>query len=258
MNQQDWWRVENLELEERQVRKTQDQSKLDPRNDFGSYRLLLHGIDSKTAQISEHNDVQPRRKVEAIARLLRVTNPASVLDVGCGVGYTTEALALKYPGAEVLGVDLSSDGITFARRMHRKANFDVRPVVPDGPSLGCFDLIFCFEFYPFTRNADAVVQTSYIRYFINQLEPGGQLVIYQAWRNPHSLSAVYEKLIAAMPEFRFDIHVIAHPKLLAVLPSSLARLAGAVLGKLFGKELLRKVLLISSSDIANGAGVKNI
>jgi 2-polyprenyl-3-methyl-5-hydroxy-6-metoxy-1,4-benzoquinol methylase len=258
MNQQDWWRVENLLLEERQVRETQEQSKLNPRNDFGSYRLLLQGIDSKTAQISEHNDVQPRRKVEAIARLLRVTNPASVLDVGCGVGYTTEALALNYSGAEVLGVDLSSDGIAFARQMHRKAFFDVRPVVPEGPSIGRFDLIFCFEFYPFTRNADAEVQTSYIRYFINNLKPGGQLVIYQVWRNPHSLSAVYEKLIAAMPELRFDMHVIAHPKLLAVLPSPLARLAGALLGKLFGKELLRKVLLISSCDIANESRVENI
>jgi ubiquinone/menaquinone biosynthesis C-methylase UbiE len=42
--------------------------------------------------------------------------PRRVLDLGCGTGQLTADLAARFPGAEVLGLDLSADMLAFARR----------------------------------------------------------------------------------------------------------------------------------------------
>ena len=42
--------------------------------------------------------------------------PGSILDVGCGGGYFTKALAKKFPKANVLGIDYSSSAIDFAKK----------------------------------------------------------------------------------------------------------------------------------------------
>lgn len=245
MGQREWWRAESLQLEEKRIREAKDPSALDPRNDYGSYRMLLEGSGARTAQIASHNDVRPAGKVDAIARLLRISDPLNVLDAGCGAGFTTEALARRYPRAKVLGVDISADGIAFASKTHAKAVFSVMPVMPDGPPIGRFDLIFCFEFYPFTRHVDVVVHRAYIRYFADQLIPGGQLIVYQVWRNPESLSAVYSELVASLPALKFELHEIPHPKLPDILPSPLNRMVALFLERLTGKELMRKVLVIT-------------
>lgn len=42
--------------------------------------------------------------------------PKSILDVGCGGGKFAYILALKYPGARVVGIDISQDAIDYARK----------------------------------------------------------------------------------------------------------------------------------------------
>lgn len=46
---------------------------------------------------------------------LEIKDPHSILDIGCGDGKITAYLAQKYPQAQVIGVDNSSDMINFAR-----------------------------------------------------------------------------------------------------------------------------------------------
>jgi len=257
--QSEWWRPENLLSDDRRISQSEDLTALDPRTDFGSYRMLCEGAEPESTQIATHNDVQPGHKVAAIARLLRIAEPRDILDAGCGVGYTTEALAKHYPRAKVLGVDISTDGITYARRKHRKAGFMVAPLSPEAVKIGLFDLIFCFEFYPFSRNADAQVQRDFIEYFIDQLNENGQLVIYQIWNNAQSLSAVYDSLVSALPNLQLTVYKIPHPKLLGRFPWALAWLIAVALGMVTGRELLRKVLVIdrrsSKIDASSESGV---
>jgi SAM-dependent methyltransferase len=57
------------------------------------------------------------------ARLL-ADPPARILDVGCGEGWSSIALALAYPAAQVLGVDLDAPSIEAARDHAAAAGLD--------------------------------------------------------------------------------------------------------------------------------------
>lgn len=54
----------------------------------------------------------------ATFRALRKIDPAplSILDVGCGGGLFTSRLAMQYPKAKVVGIDLNPDAIAFAKK----------------------------------------------------------------------------------------------------------------------------------------------
>ncbi|TKV28064.1 trans-aconitate 2-methyltransferase [Arthrobacter sp. NamB2] len=64
-------------------------------------------------------------------------SPRSVVDLGCGTGALTEALALRWPDAAVVGVDSSADMIGAARQRQAPANLtfeqqDLREYRPGG------------------------------------------------------------------------------------------------------------------------------
>jgi len=81
----------------------------------------------------------------------RLTRPgARVLDVGCGVGWSSIALAKAFPGATVTGVDLDDDSIAEARGNAVDAGVPDRVTftVADAAQLkpeGGYDAAFAFE-----------------------------------------------------------------------------------------------------------------
>ena len=88
--------------------------------------------------------------VPEIDHRLRSAPPARVLDMGCGLGASSMALARAYPSARVLGVDLDQASVTEARAQAAQAGVadrvtfmvgDAAQVTPDAP----FDLITIFE-----------------------------------------------------------------------------------------------------------------
>jgi len=78
----------------------------------------------------------------------RLTVGGRVADVGCGVGYSTIALARAYPKAEVDGLDLDAASIERARANAEREGVDVgfeaRDAADPGLS-GRYDLVTCFE-----------------------------------------------------------------------------------------------------------------
>ena len=84
----------------------------------------------------------------------------------------------------MLGVDVSQDAIKFATQTHKKANFKSQVISPVEKYLVEFDAVFCLEFYPFTRNCDVEIQSSFLNYFSKQSKEGGKIVIYQKKNNP--------------------------------------------------------------------------
>src|SRR4029453_16176574 len=58
--------------------------------------------------------------VDVDARL-RAQPPARVVDVACGTGWSSIAMAQAYPNVEVHGVDLDSDAINAARKNAERA-----------------------------------------------------------------------------------------------------------------------------------------
>jgi 2-polyprenyl-3-methyl-5-hydroxy-6-metoxy-1,4-benzoquinol methylase len=243
-NGNDWWKPEKLEAIEKQIRAMGDSTKLDVSNDFGSYRKVLLTGEIKDSLLGQHNDLNPLIKIRAVNKLIKDKKPENILDSGCGMGFTTAALADFYTNANVLGVDVSNDAIEYATQKHIQAKFLSQAISPDSEKLGTFDLIYCFEFYPFTRNSDYEVQSQFINYFSQQLSQKGEIVIYQIWENPLSLSSVIEKVIERLPHLKFSLHTIPNPRLSRYLPSPLAMGCGMLLEKVLRRNVSRTVVLI--------------
>jgi len=83
-------------------------------------------------------------------RRLRSAPPARVLDLGCGLGASSIALARAYPRTQVLGVDLDEASVAEARAQAAEAGVadrvtfvvgDAAQVAAEGP----FDLVTIFE-----------------------------------------------------------------------------------------------------------------
>jgi 2-polyprenyl-3-methyl-5-hydroxy-6-metoxy-1,4-benzoquinol methylase len=81
---------------------------------------------------------------------LQADPPARILDVGCGYGWSTVALAKAYPNAQITGVDLDEPSIDEARRHAKEAGVDDRIRFTVGHAAGAklgdgYDVAFVFE-----------------------------------------------------------------------------------------------------------------
>jgi len=68
------------------------------------------------AQYHRYSDERSRPFVELLARVA-ATSPRYVADLGCGPGNLTAALALRWPGADVEGVDSSAEMLASAQEV---------------------------------------------------------------------------------------------------------------------------------------------
>lgn len=241
--EKEWWHPERLSESERRFRSIEDISQLDPNNDFGSYRrVLLGNFDS--AKIATHNDTKPKAKVKWLVKALGLPAKADVLDAGCGLGYTTRALHEQFGSA--VGVDVSEDAIAWASANLSGPTFRAQAIAPN-QHLGIFDLIFCFEFYPFTRNADGRFQAAYLQSFAQQLKPKGQVVIYQRLHNSSSLSVILDELREALPQLKIDVRLVPNPKFPLWLPTWIALLLSTLISFL-RRDVVKRVVTVAKRD----------
>ena len=102
----------------------------------------------------------------------RIPNPDArrAADIGCGPGNSTEVLRERYPTAEIIGVDSSSDMIEAARKRLPDVNFEIADIVGWGGEN--FDVIL----------ANAVIQwipdhAARLPALVAKLAPGGSLAV---------------------------------------------------------------------------------
>ena len=140
----DWWTPASLEKEEEAVAKG---GVADPDNDFGSYKIMRESESVKGSKISQHNEVRPQYRAHQLRDFLQHQPITRVLDAGCGLGYTTSALVEAFAGAEVVGVDVSTDAIAYAKKTVLNCDFYVDAIDPDRDfKFGSFDLICALNF----------------------------------------------------------------------------------------------------------------
>lgn len=120
----------------------------------------------------------------ALARLLPAP-PRLILDLGCGLGQITRTLALRYPGARVVGLDSSPEAIAVAREKFRLPNLvfavvDFSRPLPFQPD--SVDLITATNALPY-----ALDQLSCARELFSFLTPGGLLLNHCRAEESHLL-----------------------------------------------------------------------
>ena len=121
-------------------------------------------------QYRKFEDERTRPASDLLARV-PLADPARVADLGCGPGNSTELLAERWPGAEIIGVDSDPDMLAAARRRLPDRSFvaaDLASWQPAEP----FDLLYANAVFQWVPDHLAVLK----RLFAG-LGPGGVLAV---------------------------------------------------------------------------------
>ena len=111
------------------------------------------------------------RPVRDLLAALPPIDAHSVIDLGCGPGNSTEVLAVRYPQANISGIDSSSDMIEAARRRLPHLNFaveDLQAWQDPGP----FDVILANAVLQWVAHHELLLPA-----LIAKLAPGGALAV---------------------------------------------------------------------------------
>lgn len=116
--------------------------------------------------------------------------PASVVDLGCGPGNSTQLLIDAFPGAKILGVDFSENMLGVARERVAGAAFVQQDVDSWRPE-GRVDLIFANATLHFSKDHYALIER-----LVSFLSPGGALAA-QMPNNMQEVSHAAMRMISA-------------------------------------------------------------
>lgn len=154
------------------------------------------------------------------------TRALRVADVGCGAGWSTQAVARAFPLAEVVGFDTDLASVDDARRYAADAGVPVRFEVRDATALadaGPFDLVLVLEaLHDMARPLDA------LQAIRSALAPGGSVFVAEenVGEHFHAPAGELERLMYGWS--------IVH-----CLPVSLAEQPSAGIGTVMRPEMVR-------------------
>lgn len=111
------------------------------------------------------------RPVRDLVAALPVPSAATVIDLGCGPGNSTEVLAARYTGAKVFGIDSSQDMIAAARTRMPAAQFAVQDIA-DWQDRGPFDVILANAVFQWVPHHESLLPD-----LIQRLTVGGALAV---------------------------------------------------------------------------------
>jgi trans-aconitate 2-methyltransferase len=135
------------------------------------------------------------RPVRDLVAAIPGTDPARVVDLGCGPGNSTEVLAARFPGAEVSGLDSSAEMIEAARKRLPAIRFEVTDLL-HWADPGPFGVILSNAVLQWLQDHDALLPR-----LVSRLVDGGSLAVQM----PDNLDEPAYQLMRAVadaPEWR--------------------------------------------------------
>ena len=179
-------------------------------DEVDKFNRLAHDWWDSNGPLRTLHDINP-------ARLNYITGKVAiegrrVLDVGCGGGVLTEALARG--GARVQGLDASDAVVRVARQHARDNSLEIDYIagkLEDFASQNpdCFDVLTCMELLEHVPDPGALLQTC-----ARLLRPGGDLILSTINRNLKSyLSTIIgaERVFGLLPEGTHDYGAFIRP-----------------------------------------------
>lgn len=132
-------------------------------------------------------------------------DPGSVVDLGCGPGNLTSALARRWPNAELIGIDASAEMIGRARRDHPRMRWqidDLRSWLTTGERVDVLISNATLQWVP--RHLELLPD------LVGAVEPGGWLA-FQVPGNFEEPSHVIRRELAAEPAYAAATAEVATP-----------------------------------------------
>ncbi|MFP4350051.1 MAG: bifunctional 2-polyprenyl-6-hydroxyphenol methylase/3-demethylubiquinol 3-O-methyltransferase UbiG [Thermodesulfobacteriota bacterium] len=144
-------------------------------------RMAAHWWDPE-GELKPLHDINPLR-LDYIRSRTELEG-AQVLDVGCGGGLLSEAMAAA--GARVTGIDMGKDPLAAAELHRRKAGLDItyRQATVEETAVhasGRFDVVTCMELLEHVPDPGSVVAACG-----ELVKPGGDIIFATLNRNPKS------------------------------------------------------------------------
>ncbi len=101
-----------------------------------------------------------------------------ILEYGCGIGRNISYLKAAFPGAEVVGTDISEVGLAFAAKENPGVRFETERA---GLDIGTFDLIFVAGVFHHVAVAERPGVSQALH---DRLNPSGSLFVFE--HNPYN------------------------------------------------------------------------
>ena len=102
-------------------------------------------VDWSPASYLRFEDERTRAAIDLLAQV-RAADARQLVDLGCGPGNSTELLALRFPHAQLIGLDNSPAMLAEARRRLPRARFELADAVDWTPD-SAVDLVFANALY---------------------------------------------------------------------------------------------------------------
>jgi SAM-dependent methyltransferase len=145
--------------------------------EFYNRQYTLHSEYGIKCALAVHDMEKARRRVAGVIRGfgIRCAEDATILDVGCGLGYYTKALSIS--GAVVTGLDFSEAAIAVARTTFPECRFSCGAWPEDVAAKPSFDLIWMVNFSLMNTFDVDFIERHLIGEAMARLKPRGILVI---------------------------------------------------------------------------------
>jgi len=216
--------------------------------EIAKFGALAHRWWDPESEFKPLHRINPLR-LDWIEKVAGGLTGKSVVDVGCGGGILTEAMAAK--GARVTGIDLSAKALGVARlhQLESGARVDYRQIAAEALAAeapGAFDLVTCMELLEHVPEPASTVTAC-----AALARPGGLVVVSTINRNPKSyLFAIIgaEYVLRLLPRGTHDWARFLKPAEVA----GFARRAGLELAELIGmtyNPLAQTYRLESDTDV---------